>query len=502
MVHPARKLVTSMQELEWTAQIIPELLLAGFVLLLLPLGVFLPGRRSDVATWVALVGLALAAAATVRMVGEAPRAVFGETYAVDPFALYFKLFAIAATALTLLATVGHFRANPLAGAVPALLLLTCLGIVGLAASQDLALIALFLQITTVGSYILVGIAKDNRLATEAALKLFLFSAVASAIMIYGMTLLFGLTGTLRLPELGQRLASAPAFAALAALALVLVGYGYEMTLVPFHFWAPDTYQGAPTPISGFLSVAPKAAGLAVLLRTLVVAFPNQLDSWPLLLAILATVTMTVGNVLALRQTSLKRLLAYSSIGQVGYILVGVAAAPRSPFATPGMLLYLAVYLFMNLGAFLAVEALERRAHSDDLAALAGLGQRLPFASAVLALCLLSLAGFPPLGGFIGKIYLFNAALGAGWLWLAVALAVNVAISLVYYARVFEALYLRAADAKASATPVAQHGVGGGATLGVALGVLGALALASGLYPQPFVALATYAAQILSGGGLH
>ena len=469
--------------------IVPELTLAALVLLLLPLGAFLPAERRDVATWMALAGLVVVAGESVRMLFFATQPVFLDTYAVDQFAVYFKLFAVATTALVLLATQSHFRGRPHEGEVPALLLLVCLGIMGLAASQDLALIALFIQMVTVGSYILVGIAKENRSATEAALKMFLFSATVGAVMIYGMVLLFGLTGTLRLPELASKLPAMPVVTTLAAFLLVLAGYGFEVTLVPFHSWAPDTYQGAPTPISGFLSVGPKAAGLAVLLRTLVVAFPHNLGHWAELFAVLAAVTMTVGNIFALRQTSVKRLLAYSSIAQVGYMLVGVAAAQHSALAVPGMLLYLAVYLFMNLGAFLAVDAVERQLQSDDIKQFVGLGRRLPVTAAVLALCLLSLAGFPPLGGFIGKTYLFGAALGAGWTWLAVVMLVNVALSLFYYVRVLEPMYLRRSTDK----PL-QRETG---ALRFALVVLGVGTLVSGVLPQEWVVLVTHASSLLA-----
>ena len=483
-----------MQELQWTLALAPELFVAGTVLVVLPLGAFLPPQRRNWTTWLALVGLALAAIASINLLLQSARPVFDNTYAVDPLAIYLKFLAIVATALVLLATPSAFRGQPHAGEVPAMVLLTCLGIMGLAASQDLALIALFIQLITVGSYVLVGMAKDSRVATEGALKLFLFSAASGAVMIYGMTLLFGLTGTLRLPELAQKLPGAPSITVLAALALVLVGYGYKITLVPFHFWAPDTYQGAPTAIAGFLAVGPKAAGLAVLLRTMVVAFPHELDGWPLQLAIVAAITMTVGNVLALRQSSLKRLLAYSSISQAGYLLVGIAAAPRSTLAVPGMLLYLAIYLFMNLGAFLAVDALERQTQSDRIAAIAGLGRRMPFAAGVLAICLLSLAGFPPFGGFIGKILLFGAVLGANWLWLAVIMAINVAISLFYYARVLEALYLRGSTGHVVQTT--------SPLLRVALGILAVATVATGVFPQPFVSMALHAAQALGAPPLH
>lgn len=468
--------------------IVPELTLAGLVLLLLPLGPFLSLRQKPVATWIALVGLLVVAIESARMLSFKMQPVFLDTYAVDQFAVYFKLFAVIATALTLLATQSHFRGRQHEGEVPALLLLTCLGIMTLAASQNLALIALFIQLVTVGSYILVGIAKGNRLSAEAALKMFLFSAAVGAVMLYGMVLLYGMTGTLELPILATKLPAMPVITAITAFCLVLVGYGFEVTLVPFHTWVPDTYQGAPTPISGFLSVGPKAAGLAVLLRTLVVAFPHGLGNWPLLIAILAAITMTIGNVFALRQTSVKRLLAYSSIGQVGYLLVGVAAASLNALAIPAMLLYLAVYLFMNLGAFLAVDAVERQTGTDEISAFMGLGRRSPVLAAVLALCLLALAGFPPLGSFVGKVMLFSAILSVGWVWLALIMLINIAISLYYYVRVLEPLYLRHSDEKLlQRVPLA---------LRCALLLMGLATLASGVFPQVWVAFAMHAASLL------
>ena len=469
--------------------IVPELTLAGLVLVLLPLGPFLPKNRKYITTWVALLGLVAAAVESARMLFFATQPIFLDTYAVDQFAVYFKLFAVASTAFVLLATHSHFRGMPHEGEVPALLMLTCLGIMGLAASQDLALIALFIQLVTVSSYILIAIAKEQRLATEAALKMFLFSATVGAVMIYGMVLLFGLTGTLRLPELATKLPAMPIVTVIAAFLFVLAGYGFEVTLVPFHMWAPDAYQGAPTPIAGFLSVGPKAAGLAVLVRTLVVAFPHNLGYWAEMFAILAALTMTVGNVFALRQTSIKRLLAYSSIGQVGYMLVGVAAAQRSSLALSGMLVYLAVYLFMNLGAFLAVDAIERQLRSDDIGHLPGLGRRLPVTTAVLAICLLSLAGFPPFGGFIGKTMLFSAAIDAGWTWLAIIMLVNVAISLFYYVRVLEPMYLRSSTGKLlRSEPSALRFV---------LVVLGIGTFISGAFPQEWVLLASHASSLLA-----
>jgi NADH-quinone oxidoreductase subunit N len=235
-------------------------------------------------------------------------------------------------------------------------------------------------------------------------------------------------------------------------------------------------------------VGPKAAGLAVLLRTLLVAFPNDLGRWAQGMAIFAALTMTVGNLFALRQTSVKRLLAYSSIAQAGYLLVGVAAAARDSLAVPGLLLYLAIYLFMNLGAFLAVDGIERKNGSDELDNFAGLGFSLPLSTAMLTISLLSLAGFPPFGGFVGKTMLFGAALGAGWIWLAVIMGANVALSLCYYVRVIEPLYLRSRSEQSfGKEPIA---------LRLALIALAIGTLLTGTLPQFWVALASRAAALL------
>jgi len=338
---------------------------------------------------------------------------------------------------------------------------------------------------TVSSYVLVGSLKTSRRAAEGALKLFLFSASAGAIMVYGMALLYGLTGTLALPELAPSLERAPAAVALIAAALVLAGYGFKITLVPFHGWAPDTYQGAATSIAGYLAVGPKAAALAVLARTLFVASGSR--AWQPWIAAIAILTMTAGNLLALPQTSLKRLLAWSSIAQAGYLVVGIAAA--SMLGTTGLLLYLAVYLFMNLAAFLAVDGLERRYGTDDMEHLHGAGRRAPLTSAALALAILSLAGIPPLGGFLAKTVLLGAALESGLRWVAVAMAVNFVLSLGYYARVLEALYLR--------TP--QHEPTGTLPRGlaIALTLLVAGTLASGVVPQRLVALTSKGSTLLA-----
>ena len=245
---------------------------------------------------------------------------------------------------------------------------------------------------------------------------------------------YGLTGSLSLPRIAEHLASADALWIGVAFSLVLVGYGFEITIVPFHFWSPDVFEGATAPISGFLSVIPKVAAFAGLIRLLIQGLPEGTIQWSAVVVGEAVITMTLGNLAALRQRRLKRLLAYSSIAQAGYMLMALAVARQVDAALPAIFYYLAAYLFMNIGAFAAVAHLERTLGSDRFKAVRGLGRRAPAVSVVLTLSLLSLAGIPPLAGFLGKVLLFEAVLEGGLAWLAVFAAVNMVIGLFYYVR--------------------------------------------------------------------
>lgn len=467
--------------------IVPELIVAGGILILLPLGSFLPSRQKRLTSWFALIVLAATMIATARMLSWRPFTIFSGTYAVDPLASFVKLVAIVATGLTLLATESRFRGKAREAEVAPILLLACLGTFGLAASDDLALIALFLQITTVASYILVGIDKQDHRATEGALKFFLFSAAAGVVMLYGMVILYGLTGSLSLTTIGSALPHAPVRASLVALALMFAGFGYKAALVPFHAWVPDAYEGASAPIAGFVSVAPKAAAFAVVLRTAVTAFPHAEEIWSSVLAVIAASSMTLGNVAALRQRSAKRLIAYSSIAQAGYLLVGVASAMRDQLAVEGLLFYLLVYAFMNLGAFIAIDAIERQIGSDAIDDFAGAGRTIALPSATLTLSALALAGFPPLGSFAGKSMLFGAAMAGRQAWLAVVMAVNTALSLYYYVRLIKPLYFSAAVSRQAGAPPL------GMRLALVLLVTGLIA--TGVFPNYFMRLAVQSSSI-------
>lgn len=412
--------------------IVPELILAATALLLVPLAAFARGRWLFLPPSIAAAGLAGALAASVPMLGWAPQAVFCDTYAVDGFGVVFKLLLLTGALLSLAMVVAHFRGTDKPPHAATALVFATLGAVLVASAIDLGLIVLFLQLLSMASYVLVALVRRDRAANEAVLKYFIYAAAALAIMAYGLTFLFGLTGSLDLRAIGAALGGADAVWVAVAFGLILVGYGFEVTMAPFHFWAPDVYSGATAPVTGFLSVVPKLAGFAALLRFLLTALPGGLAGWPTVIALLAALTMTWGNLAALRQRRLKRLLAYSSVAQAGYVLIAVAVAERVAGAGVAAAFYLAAYLFMNLGAFAVVGVLERHVGHDDVSAYRGLARRAPGLAAVLALSLLSLAGVPPLAGFFGKVLLLQVGLDGGLAWLVVVAVLNMVVALYYY----------------------------------------------------------------------
>lgn len=423
--------------------IIPELILLSLCLVLVPVAGWVKGSWRKLPAWAALIGLMVCMLSTIPMLSWEPISVFHGTYAVDGLAAVFKLLIEAGALITVIFLMSYFKGHSHIAHAPIALLFVTLGSVGLASSLDLALIVLFLQMMGMGSYVLIVLVREDRRALESSIKFFIFTATALAIMAYGLTFLYGLTGSLNLLEIAQQLDGTDHLWLALVLILVLVGYGLEITVVPFHFWAPDVFEGATAPVSGFLSVVPKTAAIAGLVRFLVQGLPSGSLNWPFLIAVIAAVTMTFGNLVALQQTGLKRLLAYSSIAQAGYILMAVAVATSSGVALPSAAYYLAVYLFMNVGAFAVIGHVERTLGSDQLHAVRGLGKRSPWPSAVLAISLLSLAGIPPLAGFLGKVLIFNAAYQGGMVWLAVIAAANMVLALSYYIRVVAEMYLRA-----------------------------------------------------------
>jgi NADH-quinone oxidoreductase subunit N len=314
----------------------------------------------------------------------------------------------------------------------------------MASSANLIMLYVAIETTSIPLYILAGFLVHDRKSTESGFKYFLFGAMTSTIMLYGFSLLYGFSGTTDIYAIADKIGSgASPIPMIGALLLVLVGFGFKISVVPLHFWAPDVYEGAPTPITGFLSTASKAAGFAVLIRILMAVFPANQDLWSALLAALAVATMTLGNLLALTQKNIKRMLAYSSIAHAGYILIGVVVATERGFSSS--IYYLVVYLVTNLAAFAVVTIVSRSIGSEEISDYAGLSRRSPGLALVLLVALLSLAGMPPLGGFIVKFLVFAAAVEANYIWLAVVGVLNAIIGLYYYLVVLKVVYLYRSD---------------------------------------------------------
>jgi NADH-quinone oxidoreductase subunit N len=463
-------------DLRWLA---PEMVVAAAGVLLLLVDLFLPREGKRWVGWLTLAALAAAAAAAgvllrdLGALGTQGVRIFADTYTVDVFSLYFKFVALAATGLVVLVGLDYFPARtPHAGEAFVLLLFAGLGLMLMASASDLILLLLSIEFVSLSSYLLAGFLKGDPKSNEAGVKYFLYGAATTGVMAYGFSVLYGLAGSTSLYDVGARLARSDA-AAYLAVGMALAGFGFKVSMVPFHQWTPDVYEGAPTPVTAFFSVGPKAAGFAALARTLAVAVPPETVNWPMVLAVLSAVTMTVGNLLALLQRNLKRMLAYSSIAHAGYLLIGLAAW-RSPWAQQGLLYYLLAYLFTNLGAFFVAMVAADATGSDEIPDHAGLSHRLPWVAAAMVVFMLSLTGIPPTAGFFGKFYLFLAALEADLGWLAVVGVLTSVVSVAYYLRAAYAAY--AGEARAGVRVVGRGWTGAGvfaAALGVLLGgVLG------------------------------
>jgi NADH-quinone oxidoreductase subunit N len=443
---------------------LPELVVTATILLLIVVHVITTNRRSAVPAFVALIGVGLA----LVLAGAAPagnaKSIFEGMVAYDGFAVFFKVLTALATVVVIFMSMDS---KDLAGRTQAeyyvFLLATLLGMFLLSSATDIVMVYLSLELVSIPSYLLAGYLKGQEQSTEAAMKYVVYGATASGVMIYGFSLLYGLTGTTQISLIGWGLAAGKAtLPMLLAAVMVAVGFGYKIAAVPFHMWSPDVYQGAPTPATAFFSVGPKAAGFAVLVRfyytVFAVADPatslwrlTSAVNWPLLFAVLSAVTMTVGNLVAVKQDNVKRLLAYSSIAHAGYMLMGFVLL--SPAGLKAILFYLVVYLFMNLGAFYVVVLVGNATNGEDISNFAGLGSRAPFAAVALAVFLFALTGLPPFSGFIGKVYLFAEVINRGMYWLVVVAGLNSVVGLYYYARIVRSMFLEE-PRDASAIPVA------------------------------------------------
>ncbi len=479
--------------LEDLALLSPEITLAIFALLVLGLDLAFK-RLKDALAYVAIGGVILAIVVTALLFGT-QGSLFSGMLVVDSFAFYFKIIACLATGLVILSSIAFMKERtPYRGEFYGLLLLATLAITLLAGASDLVMIYLSFEFVSLTCYVLVGYLRGDPKSSEGGIKYFLYGAVTSAVMLYGISLLYGITGSTNLVEIRNALlfpaspAASTPWLILPALIFMLAGFGFKIALVPFHQWTPDAYEGAPTPIAAFLSVGPKAAGFAVLIRVFLTALPAYQIDWVAILSGISLVSMTFGNLVAIQQTNIKRMLAYSSIAQVGYILLGVVAAGPETYGITGVLLFILAYLFTNLGAFVAVVAFSHLTGSDEIADYAGLIRRAPLLAAALVVFFMSLAGIPPTGGFLGKFFVFGAAIQMGqkvFYFLAVVGVLNSIISLYYYFNVVRLMcFLPAKDETSLQIP---------RSLVLALTITMAMTLVMGLHPQPFIELATRSA---------
>jgi len=413
------------------AFLFPELLLGATAMLMI---VAEMARAARLVLAIGLAGLALATLLTLPML-SAETTVFGGTYRIDLIAGWAKLILLPGTGVALMMARAELAGRPREGSVYALITLVTLGALMLSGGGDMMLLVLGVVLTGLGSFALVAFPRDDA-ATEAAMKYLVFGAVTGSVMIYGLSFWFGGAGSTLFSELGQL--EGNTVVAMAGLIAVIVGLGYKAALVPFHFWAPDAYDGAPVSIAAYLSVITKAAAFFAFAQVLRDLPPST--GWPLVLALISAATMTYGYLTALVQTNMVRLIAYSSVAQSGYFLMGVVALGVSPLALPGIIVFAAAYVAMNLGAFAVVMIAGR-----DLEDMQGFGRRRPMAGMAMVIFLLSLTGIPPLFGFVGKVYLLTAAVEAGFLWLAVIGILNSVLALGVYLRIVVPMY-RTAEA--------------------------------------------------------
>lgn len=427
----------------------PFLVLVAGAALGLVVELYLAPDRRVVLAYLGLLSTLIAALTCVPL-WSAPRTAFSGMVAIDRFGLVVVLIVLLATALSIVVGLDFLPARGLNfGEYYPLLLFTASGMVLLALANDLILVFLALEVLSLGLYVLAGFARGNANAEEAALKYFLLGSFSLGFLVYGTSLLYGATGTTGFAPLADRVAVDGLSAdplLLAGVALVLVGLGFKLALVPFHMWTPDVYYGAPTPVTAFMSVGTKAAAFAALARFLLAAVPDVRASWALILWSLAIITMLVGNLAGLTQRNVKRLLAYSSIGQAGYVLVAVIAASNPDAnvrasAIGSMLFYLVIYTFMNLGAFGVLLALDRSgADRDPVDDFTGLATRQPLLAAAMTVFLLSLAGVPPTAGFVAKLLVFRAAVNAGFWPLVLVGVLSSAVALAYYLRIIVLMF--------------------------------------------------------------
>ena len=480
---------------EWRI-ILPEAFLIVWACVICAAAVFgkpdVEKRSGSFAIWT-LLG-AVATAVWVALTDDG--AAFGGTFVFDRLALLFKEIVLGGVILTAISSIGPVsRLRAHRGEYYGLILFSASGMMMMISATELLTLYIALELATVTLFVLAAYHKTNSKSAEAGLKYVILGGISSAILLYGVALLYGLTGETELAlvkaGLSQIYIDNGGFPPAVALALILLlaGFGFKLALAPFHMWAPDVYEGAPTPITAYLSVASKAAAIAAFIRVFFVGLDPSQASWSQAIAVLAALAMIVGNVTAIVQTNIKRMLAYSSVAQIGYIMVGAVAV--NAYGATAMTYYALAYLFANMGAFICVIAFSNRTGSDEIADYTSLARRSPSIATFMMLFLLSLAGIPPTAGFLAKYYVFLAAIESGYLWLVIVGLVTSVVALYYYATVIRKMFFPL-DQPEGGFPLAP-------TLAIALTISALGVLYLGIFPAPFVDLAKAAAEMLMPG---
>lgn len=427
------------------AAIMPETVLSVFAMALLLINVFVPSEQKGYLGYLSLIGIVATLGVSVGGWGN-PQEGFNGSVLLDNFSLFFNLIFLLGAFLTILISGQYMeREECNQGELYPLILFATVGMMLMASGTDLMTIFLGLEVLSVSLYVLAGFARKNVKSNEAGLKYFLLGAFSTGFLLYGMALTYGATGTTKVAKIASFIAQNGQVVnnpmLVVGMLLMAVGFSFKIAAAPFHMWTPDVYEGAPTPMTAFMSAGPKAAGFAAFLRVFLVALPAFKADWSDLLWILAVLTMTVGNITAIYQQNIKRMLAYSSIAHAGYALVGFTAANEVGIA--GILFYMLSYTFMNIGAFAIIVLVGKKGEENsNVADYAGLATKHPLLALAMAIFLFSLAGIPPTAGFVGKFYLFSGAIKAGYIWLAIIGVLNSAASVYYYLRVMVYMYMK------------------------------------------------------------
>lgn len=468
------------------------LAVAGMVLLLV--GAFVKRGKYEVVTWLSVVALAVALVLVGGTHGPLAAPGFGGMYLTDPFAAFAKVLVLIGTAVVAIMAMPYLQREGAARfEFPVLLLFAALGMMLMASAGNLILLYMALEMQSLALYVCAAFRRSSLRATEAGLKYFVLGSLASGMMLYGLSLIYGFTGTVSYSVLMEVVAT-PAEVApgvIIGLVFLLAGLAFKVSAVPFHMWTPDVYQGAPTPVTAFFASAPKVAAIALTVRVLLEPFGALVAEWQQIIVVIAALSMVVGALAALVQTNIKRLLAYSSIGHMGYVLIGLAAGSEA--GVRGMLVYLAIYVVMNLGTFAVILAMRRQGRMvEQIDDLSGLARNHPAMAALMAIFMFSMAGIPPLAGFFAKFYVFIAAVEAGMYWLAIVGVISAVVAAFYYIRIVKVMYFDEPEAPFD-RPL-------GRPVAAVMGVSGALTLLFFAWPDPVVAGAELAAAALVGAG--